>query len=126
MVKCNKALSHQKGILVAKKREYDFHCPKCKKKADTSNPMFVRYTMRRLELPIFLCSECRKIYIDKSTVRREIAEWRRGGTFYPEQSIGKLYKEFLGELEEMVRTHWVPRLGYKRARFIKRRAKQNP
>ena len=98
--------------------DYDLYCPECKKKASTANPMFIRYSVRRLELPIFLCGECRTIYVEKPTVRRIISEWRKGG-MWTKMSLRQLCDEFLGELEESVWTYWVAHLGYRKARFVK-------
>lgn len=100
-----------------KNASYDLYCPKCNKRADAATPMFIRYSFRRLELPIFLCSPCRTIYIDKPTIRHIISEWRKEGA--REMPFRQLYQEFLGELEKMVTTHFVPRLGYKKVRFRK-------
>lgn len=99
---------------------YDLYCPQCQKKADTANPMFIRYSVRRLQLPIFLCGECRTIYIDKATIRHVISLWRKSGAFTRKMPFRRLYQEFLKELEGLVATHFVPRLGYKRVRFLKR------
>lgn len=101
-------------------QRYDLCCPQCDKKAGTANPMFIRYSLRHLQLPIFLCSECRTIYIDKPIVRHIISEWRKDGAFTRKIPFKKLYREFLGELEESVRTYWVHRLGYKKTRFLRR------
>ncbi|MDP3052317.1 MAG: hypothetical protein Q8N42_02300 [bacterium] len=96
-----------------------FYCPKCGEKADTANPMFIRYSMRHLVLPIFLCSGCRTIYIDKPTIRRIISEWRKDGAMLKKMPFEKLYREFLGEVENLVTNHYVPYLGYKLVRFLK-------
>ena len=105
---------------------YDLYCPECNKKADAATSMFIRYTIKRLELPIFLCSSCRTIYIDKPTIRRIISEWRKDGVSTRNMPFKQLYQEFLIELEKMVTTHFVPRLGYKKIRFQKRPIKLNP
>jgi len=52
------------------------HCPDCGKKADAAHSLFILYEYR-LDLPIFLCSDCRTIYIDKLTIRQKISEWRK-------------------------------------------------
>lgn len=101
---------------------YEMYCPQCKKMAGTANPMFIRYSFRHLQLPIFLCSECRTIYIDRPIIRRIISEWRKNRAFTREMPFNRLYKEFLGELEESLGTYWIPRLGYRKVRFLKHRA----
>ena len=109
-----------------KNSDYDLYCPKCWKKAATANPMFIRYT-RRIQLPIFLCSKCRTVYIDKQIVRRMISEWRKQDIISKNLApFKKLYQDLLGKLEEHVTTSWVPQLGYKRVRFHKRPKKSNP
>ncbi len=98
---------------------YGFYCPKCGQKADTAHPMFIRYSMRRLELPIFLCSPCRTIYIDKPIIRKIISEWKKDGAMLKKIPFESLYREFLGEVENLVANHYVPYLGYKIIRFLK-------
>ncbi len=105
---------------------YCFYCPECGKIADTANPMFIQYSMRRLELPIFLCSPCRTIYIDKPTIRKIISEWRKDGPFAIRIPFEKLYREFLGKVEDLVKNHYVPYLGYKIIRFLKNSPKSKP
>lgn len=97
----------------------NFYCPKCGKKANTANPMFVRYSMKRLELVIFLCGECRTIYLDKPTIRKIISEWRKSGMMWKQIPFELLCREFIGELEAMVAKYWVKYLGYKEIRFLK-------
>lgn len=101
-------------------QSYDLYCPECDKKADAANPMFIRYSARRLQLPIFLCSECRTIYIDKPIVRRIISEWRKNDAITRKIPFEFLCREFLGEIEKSVRTMWVPKFGYRKVRFLKR------
>ena len=99
----------------------DFYCPECGKKAGTATPGFVRYSFRRLALVIFLCSSCRLIYIDKPTLRWQISEWRNNewcSWGAKAQPFEKLYKEFLGELEDSVKNYW-SKIGYKPKRFKK-------
>ena len=105
---------------------YDLYCPECQKKADTANPMFIRYSISSLKLPIFLCGKCRTIYIDKPTVRRVISKWRKYGAFTRAMPFKRLYQEFLGELEGLVNTYFVSYLGYRKTRFLKRPQKTNP
>lgn len=100
--------------------DYDLYCPVCEKRACTANPGFIRYSVRRLELPIFLCGECRTIYIDKKIIRHTINEWRKRGLYEKNITLKQLYKEFLEEVEKMVDTYLVPKLGYKKIRFLKR------
>lgn len=104
---------------------YELYCPECNQKADTANPMFVRYSVRRLQLPIFLCSSCQTVYIDKPIIRRIIREWREYG-LWTKMPLKRLYQEFIGELEKTVTEYWVAHLGYKRARFRKLPKNQSP
>ncbi len=104
---------------MARAPDYEFYCPRCKKKASTTDPIF-RNFVRRLELPIFHCNECRLIYIDKPTVRRIISEWRKGGLTIRNMTLKALYQECLEELKRIVNSHFVSNLGYRKARFLKR------
>lgn len=102
---------------------YDLYCPKCHEKATTANPMFRDFS-QRLCLPIFLCSSCRMVYIDKPIIRRMVNEWRKSGAYAREIPLKQLYGEFLGGLEEMATGYFMSHLGYKRIRFIKRPAEE--
>lgn len=113
-------------VIMPRNASYDLYCPQCKKKADVAMPMFIRYSIQRLELPIFLCSSCRTIYVDEPTVHRIVGSWRKNGAFTSKMSFRQLYQEFLGELERLVTTYFVPRLGYKRVCFLKRFTKPKP
>lgn len=115
-----------KGVAMPKNSDYDLYCPQCDKKAGTAMPLFVRYSIEHLTLPIFLCSPCRTIYIDKPTIRRAISGWLKYSYFWEKKPLKQLYQEFLGELEKMLTTYWVPQLGYKKVRFQKRPAQTKP
>ncbi|MEK7653963.1 MAG: hypothetical protein AAB345_01615 [Patescibacteria group bacterium] len=120
----NNGSSHKKeGGTVPKNTDYDLYCPECNKKAGTLNPMFIRYSMYRLQLPIFFCGECRTIYIDKPIVRGIISRWRKNSPATQSIPFNQLCREFIGELAKSLREHWVPYLGYKRAHFLKRPVK---
>lgn len=110
---------------MSKSVNYDLYCPRCQSRADTANPMFVRYSVRRLQLPIFLCGECRTIYIDKSIIRHIIREWHKSGLYERNITLKQLYREFLGKIEKMVDTYFVPNLGYEKVRFLKRPRESN-
>jgi len=58
----------KKGGDMSRTSNFIFHCPKCNKIASHATPMFIRYSMRRLELIIFLCGDCRLIHVDKQTI----------------------------------------------------------
>ncbi len=105
---------------------YDLYCPRCQNKASTANPCFIRYSVRRLQLPIFLCGECRTIYIDKLIICHAINEWYRSGLCEKNITLRRLYREFLREIERMVDTYFVPKLGYKKINFLKHPQKSDP
>lgn len=107
-------------------QNYDLYCPECDEKADAAHLMFIRYSVKNLELPIFLCRKCRTIYIDKPLVSRLINKWRKYGNYTKKMPFSQLHKEFLGELEESLRTYWVAKLGYREVRFQKRPNLQTP
>ncbi len=92
------------------------HCPDCGKKADAAHSLFILYEYR-LDLPIFLCSDCRTIYIDKLTIRQKISEWRNENIFTKKISFRQLYQEFYGELDNAVKNHWTKELGYREVLF---------
>ena len=104
----------------------DLYCPKCGKKAKTLNPIFRCYSMCRLELPIFLCSDCRTIYIDRPIVRKIISEFRKDGPIWMNMSFETMCREVLGKLEELAKIYCAPSYGYKKVRFLKNPPKSNP
>lgn len=106
--------------------DYELYCPTCKKKADAATPMFIRYSFQHLILPIFLCTSCRTVYIDKPTIRRLVGGWRKDSVFTKDMPFKKLYQEFFEELDKMIETYWIPRLGYKRMKFLRRSATKKP
>lgn len=95
-----------------------FYCPKCGKKADTATPMFIRYSVKRLTLVIFLCIDCRTIHLNKPTNRKIISQWRKSG-MWVQIPFNKLCREFIGKLESQVAEYWVRYLGYEEVRFLK-------
>lgn len=99
---------------------YELCCPRCKMKADFClTQHFTDYSVRRLELPVFLCSACQLICVDKPTVRRFIDSWYHDSIRKEKVSLKAARKEFLGKLNELVNSYFV-KIGYKRTRFIKR------
>lgn len=100
--------------------KYELYCPRCKTKADFClTQHFTHYSMRRLELPVFVCSACRLICVDKPTVRRFIHAWYHDSMFKEKISFSATHKEFLGKLNELVNSYFA-NIGYKRVRFEKR------
>src|SRR3989339_1120730 len=97
----------------------DFYCPKCGKVASTANPMFRCYSVRHLQLPIFLCSDCRTIYINKPTIRKIVSEFRKEGMVYVEMSFEEMCRDILGKLERIMEIDFISYLGYKKVRFLK-------
>lgn len=100
--------------------KYNLYCPRCKTKADFClTQHFTNYSMRRLELPVFVCSACRLTCVDKPTVRRFIHEWYHDPMFKEKISFVEIHGEFLGKLNGLVNSYFA-KLGYRRAKFIKR------
>src|SRR3990167_699222 len=100
--------------------KYDLYCPKCRKRAEFFNPCFFGYSVRRWEFPIFLCGDCRTIYIDKQIILQNVEERiKQGGLYAKKTSLSYIYRDVLGNLENFVDTNFVPNLGYKKVRFLK-------
>lgn len=102
------------------KKEYNLLCPKCN---NAKMPEWVigtrSYSARRLDVPYFMCGNCRFIYVDKTIVRRTISEWMDNK--FVSKSIPpykKLYEEMLGVVNRVVE-YYCQTAGYKRRRFRK-------
>ncbi len=113
---------------MASHQNYELHCPRCKKTAYVAvSSFFAEYSIVRLDLTLFLCFQCRTIYIDKQRIQRIISAWRKGWRATKKMPFRLLYREFLGKLEERIDAHYIADLGYRRTRFLKNPlAKQNP
>ena len=53
------------------------YCPKCRKKREISE-IRDRSSMRRKELPYFMCGPCGLMHFNKAMVRKTIYDWKKG------------------------------------------------
>ena len=104
----------------------DLYCPKCGQKAKTLNPIFRCYSMCRLELPIFLCLDCRTICIDRPTVRKIVRKYRKENVIWMKMSFKDMCDGILGKLEKLAENPYISQCGYKKVRFLKNPPKSNP
>ncbi len=102
------------------KNSYNLCCPKCN---EEKTPEWIigtrRYSMYRLDVPYFMCGECRVIYVSKSTVRKAISEWRNELSSRKHlPSYENLCKEMMTVLNKAI-DYYCQTAGYRRARFKK-------
>lgn len=99
-------------------RNYLVCCPKCGQVKTPQNGPIIRYSSIRLELPYFMCGECRLIYVDKIILRREISIWRKRSPSTKSIRYEELCKEMAETLNEIIE-YYCQNIGYRRAKFKK-------
>lgn len=103
------------------KDNYTLRCPKCSAMKEPEWMIGSRsYSVYRLDIPYFMCGECRLICLDKITVRKAISEWR---DTRPKSIVGippheYIYQEMLRTLNKVV-DYYCQTAGYRRIRFKK-------
>jgi len=103
------------------KEEYILLCPKCE---SAKTPEWVigtmSYSAQRLDVPYFMCGDCRLIYVDKAILRRAVSEWRNNGLVSKRSTppYKKLCEEMFGVVNRVVE-YYCRTAGYKRCRFRK-------
>jgi len=102
------------------KFNHTLRCPKCDTDKEPEWMIGSRnYSMRRLDVPYFMCGECRLICLDKITLRKAISEWRRD---MPSKSIAGIpsyeyiYQEMLKTLNKIV-DYYCQTASYRRTQF---------
>lgn len=90
------------------------HCPVCYQKASTLNPIF-RDRVRRLELVVFVCHQCKLIFVDRKTNEKIIKKWN--GENLCHESLKFLYGDYYRRLQLFVHSY-VAKYGYKKKRFF--------
>lgn len=98
--------------------EYELPCPGCGKEKTPCWMIGSRnYSMQRLDVPYFMCGECRLICVNKTAVRKAISQWKNNlltRKHLPSNEV--LYKEMLKILDE-VTEYYCRTAGYRRAKF---------
>ena len=103
---------------MTKKRQLEYYCSGCGKKATTANPMFSD-RMCRLEFTVFHCHKCGLIYIDEYLIKAIIKHWNKGRN--TEESIKSLYSEYLEKIENFVKANFIKKLGYRKAQILQKK-----
>ena len=100
-------------------KEWIYRCPECGKAKD---PYYVigsrNYSMRRWELPYFMCGECRLIYVDKSLIRKIVRELFNEIKGQKPASYKEVCKEMFECLDNVTKYYCIS-AGYKSATFKK-------
>src|SRR3989344_1297106 len=98
----------------------DFCCPKCNKSQPYTSVIGIRkYSARRLDLPYFLCGDCRICSYSKLLLRQTISRWRssikiRGGSY------DRVYQESKKTLEKVL-AYYVKTASYRCVYRFKRK-----
>ena len=99
----------------------EFFCPQCYKKAEPTRRDWIKYSFARLELPTFLCGDCRTAYIDWPTIRRKIRCWRNESGYLTEIPYRELVREITEWFRQGFEEYYIKYLGYREVKFLKRR-----
>jgi hypothetical protein len=101
--------------------DYQLLCPDCKKEPSQGNLLFIPpRSFRRMDVPYFMCSDCRIIYVDKEKIKQYVRWWKKLAFIKRHLPSNKvLYKMALEQAEDTV-DYYVARVGYHRARFIRK------
>lgn len=98
------------------------YCPNCNKVIDPCflfNSEFFKYSFSRLDLPYFLCGNCRLAYVDKKLIQKAVSDWRKRTNAHKYISHKDAYKKALKFVEEQVR-YLITHTGYEKiVRFNK-------
>lgn len=102
------------------KSEYVLYCPGC---GNIKGPNWVigtkSYSVQTLDIPYFICSECRFVGIDKTVIRKALSSWKNDGFVSKNMPLyNKLYKEMLDIVSRAV-SMYCRTAGYKRRKFRK-------
>lgn len=98
--------------------ELDFFCPKCGKKREPSWACLItNYSIQRLDLPYFLCGDCRLMHIDKRLLRNIVSHWRKNSKYAQTFPFKRIYAEVAEYMEEVIRT--MEKIGYRQKRVRK-------
>lgn len=98
----------------------DFRCPECNKVPEYTSVIGVRkYSMRKLDLPYFLCGDCRICSYSKLLLRQCISRWRKDSAGAKAIPYNQIYQESKGILEGTLR-YYVKTAEYRLGRFRKK------
>ena len=96
-----------------------FYCPKCGKEKLPDNVIGSRsYSARRLDLPYFMCGDCRLIYADRPLIQQTIREYGNelsDPRAFPNRIV---CKEMLALMESVIEYYCLT-ASYRRAKFLK-------
>lgn len=98
----------------------DFYCPQCDKRMTHNGVIGIRgYLARRLDIPYFLCGDCRLCSYSKLLLRQTISRWKEG-TAIRGASYNQIYQESKKMLEETL-VYYIKTAGYRFVRRFKRK-----
>lgn len=94
-----------------------FFCPKCGKKCEPSWACLItNYSIQRLDLPYFLCGDCRLMHIDKLLLRNVVSHWRKNYNKYAKTfPFKRIYAEVMEYMEEVRKM--MEKIGYRQKKF---------
>ncbi len=102
--------------------DYGLLCPNCKKEPSSHGSLFwlPPSSMRRMDIPYFMCGQCRTICADKRALKNYIRWWKSCDIIKRRTpTLKTLYNLALEQAEKNI-DYYVDRIGYRRARFIRK------
>ena len=101
--------------------DYGLLCQKCGKEPSQGTLLFIpSWSIRRMDIPYFMCGSCRIICADKASIRKYVCWWKKLAftkRHLPSNKV--LYKMALERAENIV-DYYVANIGYHRARFLRK------
>lgn len=98
------------------------YCPQCNRAVSPYivwDRKFFYYSWARLELPYFLCGNCRTACVDKILVQKAVSSWRKNTWAGKNISHREAYQKAKDVLSGTLQRH-VEQLGYRIVRFYKK------
>lgn len=108
-----------RGLVVKEEKMNEkFCCPECGKEAAPSNAIWIHF-LHRLDLPYFVCGDCRTVYCDKILIKRQVSWLRKIESAARRVPFKILFKTVMDYMNGIIEYN-VSYLGYRVVRFKKR------
>lgn len=94
-----------------------FFCPKCGKEKHPHCASLIHF-IKRLDMPYFMCGDCRVLCYYKMTIRECVVQLRKNDSWARSVPFKVLYKRAIEYMDKIV-WHDIKELGYRFAYFKK-------
>jgi len=97
----------------------DFYCPDCGKRASVCvASLFKSYSIKRLDIPYYVCDSCQIWSFDKRIIRNIVRDWHKDKLSFlgVRQTFEEIYKEVTDFLKNIINDK-IKNLGHRTKRF---------